>query len=266
VTVVAVILPILSKDRVASAMWGPPVPATVALGSDLRHGLPPALVEAIDKIGGQIATDILDPLLCSVSGEQAATTFERVFPRFRDYYLSTALIMWGFLERDPRRLSDLTVQSFHEMENLIRTEGPRWIGSYATPNLLHGLATMIRVTKAATRMLDPAAQVHQIDESQAESWANSIIAYSLTMSTVLVGLTALIEGRPSPARLETIATIAHWSKIFAVKAYHLTKVMGLLRTASPGNPIRPEDDEDDLSVAAIGLDSYAESLRQDDLA
>src|SRR5438132_11983253 len=117
------ILPMLPEGRMASATVGPPVPAAIALGGELRQSLPPALLEALDKIGDQIAVEILDPLLCAASVEQLARTFEGVFPKFRDYYLSTVLIMWGFLQEDAQRFSALTIRSFQESEHLIRARG-----------------------------------------------------------------------------------------------------------------------------------------------
>ena len=93
----ALILPLLPGSRMTPATVGPPVPAIAALGRELRQSLPPALVEALDKIGDQIGVEILDPLLCAASVEQLARTFEHVFPRFRDYYVSTIFIMWGYL-------------------------------------------------------------------------------------------------------------------------------------------------------------------------
>ena len=87
-------LPVLSGGRLASAAMGPPVPST-ALGGELRQSLPATLVEALDKISDQIAAEIFDPLLCAATVEESARTFERMFPRFRDYYVSTLLIQIG---------------------------------------------------------------------------------------------------------------------------------------------------------------------------
>jgi len=78
-----------------AAIAGPPVPAVAALGGERRQSLPTTLVEALDKIGDQIEIEILDPLLCAASVEQLAGTFERLFNTFRDYYISTVLILWG---------------------------------------------------------------------------------------------------------------------------------------------------------------------------
>jgi len=90
-------LPALPEGRILTATVGPPVPGAAALGGELRRTLPPALLEALDKIGDQIEVEILEPLLCASSVEQAAITFERVFPIFRDYYVSTAFLLLGFL-------------------------------------------------------------------------------------------------------------------------------------------------------------------------
>src|SRR5258706_6591571 len=139
------ILPMLPGGRMVSAAVGPPVPAAAALGKELRQSLPPALVEALDRIGEQIEAEILDHLLRAASLEELARTFERVFPKFRDYYVSTVFIMWGFLQEDPQRLSVLTIRSFQESEELIRARGPHWIGRDASLNALQGLATLIRI-------------------------------------------------------------------------------------------------------------------------
>src|SRR5579872_2121623 len=108
---VTLILPMLPAGRMASTAVGPPVPAS-ALGSELRQSLPPALVEALDRISDQIALEVFDPLLCAASVEQSAKTFERVFSEFRGYYISTLFLLWGFLQEDPQRFSTLTIRSF----------------------------------------------------------------------------------------------------------------------------------------------------------
>jgi hypothetical protein len=250
----------------ASATVGPPVPAAAALGRELRQSLPPALVEALDKIGDQIEVEILDPLLCATSVEQLSRTFEHVFPKFRDYYLSTVLIMWGFLQEDAQRFSALTIRSFQESEHLIRGYGPHWIGQDASLNALHGLTTIIRIAKVATRLFDQGRSVElRANESQAEPWANSIIAYAMAFSSVLASLTALSSGRTTSGKLENVATLAHWSRSYAVRAYHFTKVIGLLKTAPPDGPVG-KSEEEDLVLAEAGLDSYAEMLHQDDQA
>jgi hypothetical protein len=248
----------------ASAAVGPPVPATAALGKELRQSLPPALLEALDSIGDQIEVEILDPLLSAASVEQLARTFERVFPRFRDYYVSTILIMWGYLQEDPQRFSALTIRSFQESEHLIRSRGPHWIGQDASLNALHGLATIIRIAKAAAMLFDKERSADlQPTESDAEPCANSIVAYAMAFSSVLAALNALASGRTTSAKLENVAALAHWSKSYAVQAYHLTKAMGLLKTVLPSAPVGGSEEED-LVLAEAGLDSYAEALAQDD--
>jgi hypothetical protein len=247
-----------------TATIGPPVPAVAALGRELRLSLPPALVEALDKIGDQIQIEILEPLLCAASTEEMAGIFERVFPTFRDYYISTVLILWGFLHEDAQRFSALTIRGFQESEQMIRSRGPHWIGQDASLNALNGLATVIRVAKGATRLVDPtrSAELHA-NESGAEPWANSIIAYAMAFSSVLAALSSLESGRTTPLRLENVASLAHWSRTYAAQAYHFTKTLGLLKTSRPGAPIRGSDEEDS-ALAGAGLDSYVEALGQDD--
>jgi len=247
----------------AAASVGP-VPTAAALGGELRQALPPTLVEALDRIGDQIKVEILDLLLSATSAEHLARTFERVFPKFRDYYVSTLFIMRGFLQGDPRRFSALTVRSFQQSEELIRARGPQWIGQGASLNALQGLATMVRVAKAAARFLDrdKLAELRASGPS-AELWTNSIVAYAMAFSSVLASLTALEEGRAESVRLENVATLAHWTKSYAVRAYHLTKSLGLLKSTAPHAPVGPSEEED-LILAEAGLDSYAEMLSQDD--
>src|ERR1039457_1581535 len=250
------ILPILPGGRIASATMGPPVPATAALGRELRKSLPPALLEALDKIGSQIEVEILNPLLCAASVEQSARIFERVFSRFRDYYASTVFILCGFLQEDPQRFSALTIRSFEESEHLIRAHGTHWIGQEASLDALQGLATVTRIARAAAMLFDKerVADLHP-NESDAEPWANSIVAYVMAFSAVLATLTALASGRTTPAKLDNVAALAHWSKGFAVQAYHLTKTVGLLKTMRPSAPIG-RSEEEDLILAQAGLDSY----------
>ena len=238
----------------------PPVPTVASLGRELRQSLPPALIEALDKIGGQIEIEILEPLLCAASVEQLARTFENAFPKFRDYYVSTVLIMWGFLQEDAERFSALTIRSFQQSEDLIRRRGSHWIGQDASLNALLGLATIIRVAKVATRLI---GRERSAELQSAEPWANSIIAYAMAFSSVLAALTALENGRTTSVRLENIASLAHWSKSYAAQAYHLTKTLGILKTSPPAAPIGPSDGEDAV-LAEAGLDDYVEALAQDD--
>lgn len=257
------ILPMLPAGRMASAAVGPPVPAS-GLGSELRQSLPPTLIEALDRISDQIALEVFDPLLCAASVEQSARTFEQVFPKFRDYYVSTLLILWGFLQEDPQRFSALTIRSFEESENLVRSSGPRWIGQDATWNALHALATITRVRKAALHLFDHQSSGGiQGNASAGEAWANSIVGFAMAFSAVLAALTALANGRKTSARLENAAALAQWSRSYAVKAYHFAKVLGLLKRAPPTAPIGSSDKEDE-ALAESGLDSYAAALLEDD--
>lgn len=260
----AMVLPSLPAGRLPSAAVGQLVPAATAPGNELRRILPPALVVALDRIGDQIGEEIFDPLLHAASVEELARSFERVFPKFRDYYASTIFIIWGWLQEDPQRFSALTVGSFRESERLIRSHGPRWIGRDASLNALHGLATIIRIAKAAGVLLDKQRPADlPSNESVAEASANALVAYVMAFSAVVASLTALAGGRTPTARLENVAALAHWSKSYAVNAYHLAKTSGLLKTVRPGRPVG-RSEEEDLVLADAGLDSYAEGLAQDD--
>jgi hypothetical protein len=246
-----------------SARVGPPVPS-FAGSKELRQSLPPALFEALDRIGAQIVVDVIDPLLSAGSVEQCARTFELVFPRFRDYYTSTLLILWGFLQEDPQRFSALTIRSFEEAESFIRSNGPHWIGQDATLNALHARRTIMYAVKTATSLLDPRRAEHGRDDPSAgEAWANSTVAFVMAFSAVLSAVTALATGRNTSTRLENAAVLAHWSKNYAVRVYHLTKALGLLKTTPAAAPIDANEAEDEI-LAESGLDSYVKALVEDD--
>ena len=260
----ALIFPILPEGRTASTVVGQLVPAATAPGNALRRILPPALAVALDRIVDQIGEEIFDPLLHAASVEQLARTFERLFPRFRDYHVSTILIVWGWLQEYPQRFSNLTLASFRESERVLRSQGPHWIGQDASLNAMHGLATIIRIAKAVAVLLDTQGPADlRPNESDAEAWANALIAYAMAFSAVRASLAALADGRSPSAKLENVAALANWSKNYAVNAYHLAKSFGPLKTVHRATPVG-RSNEEDLVLAEAGLESYAEGLAQDD--
>jgi hypothetical protein len=173
--------------------------------------------------------EILEPLLYAASVEQMAATFGRLFPTFRDYYLSTLLILLGSLKEDPRRLASLTILSFGESERLLRTQGPRWIGQEATLNALHGLATITRIVKVQ----------FGANTLGAEPLANAIVAYTMAFSCILSALNAMSNGSASPVRLENTALLSNWSRSYATAAFHRAKFLGLLKITPPLSSVRP---------------------------
>ena len=172
--------------------------------------------------------------------------------------------LWGFFQEDPQRFSALTIRSFAGSENLIRASGPHWIGQEATSNAVQALATITRVTKGAVRLFDGKV-VSNIrgDASSGEAWANSIIGFAMAFSAVLSALTGLRDGRRISARLENTAALAHWSRDYAVRAYHFTKTLGLLKVTPAAAPISSSEAEDEI-LAESGLERYAEMLIKDD--
>jgi len=273
------VLPILPSGRL-SATIGPAVPATTTLGSEVRSSLPTGLVEALDRVGDQIKIDVLDPLLGSADLQELTGTFARLFAKFRDYYVSTVLILWANLEGDPQRFSALTLGTFRVSQNLISQHGPKWIGEDGTSSALQGLATTIRIAKASTNLVVTPQTTASIQPSQeiAEHWATSLIAFSMAFSGVLSSLSALASGKATTARLENIVTLAHWSRTYAARAYHSAKVMGLLRAPGPP-PFRAaqrqgegmvelpltETTDEDVALAEAGLADYHRLIREEEL-
>jgi len=266
------LLPILPTGR-PPATIGPAVPTSSTLNAELRQALPPALVSALDRLGEQIQIEVLEPLLCSGSTDDLRSVFERLFPRFRDYYLSTVLIIWANFEQDPQRFSAFTLRSFQASEKLIQAEGPKWMGEPATLDALLALFTITRTAKAAIRITGRTTL--NTSQEGAERWANWVVAFGMAFSGVVYSLNLLAAERTTAVRLENIATLAHWAKTYAVQCYHDAKELGLLyapqqpdsfadrdtaRTASlPGGT-----DADELELAEAGLAGYNEMLRQDE--
>jgi hypothetical protein len=198
----------------ASVAVGPMAPGATVPETNSAGFCRPRLVVALDRIADQIGEEIFDPLLQAASVEQLARTFERVFPKVRDYYASAIFIVWGWLQEDPQRFSALTIRSFQESEHLIRSKGARWIGQEASLNALHGLATTTRVAKAVGVFLDKQEPADLWPNgSDAEAWANALIAYVMAFSAVHASLAALADGRTPSARLEKVADLANGARV-----------------------------------------------------
>jgi hypothetical protein len=119
-------------------------------------------------------------------------------------------------------------------------------------------------SKATVRLFDGKAPNDiQGDASSGEAWANSIIGFAMAFSAVLSALTALANGRKTSARLENATALAHWSRNYAIRVYHFTKALGLLKVAPGATPIGSREAEDEI-LAESGLDSYAKALVEDD--
>jgi hypothetical protein len=255
-------LPTLLVSRILAV--GPSVPGAIGVGEELRGRLPASLIEDLDRIASQIKWEVLDPLQCAASDEDLAITVERVLPRFANHYISVVHLLLGFLHEDAERLSVLTMRSFRESEDLIRSSGPRWIGQAATLNALQGLTTVERIVKAAIGHWRQGSLVGIGTEGlQLEQWAKSLISYWMVYFAVHASLIALASGQPTPAKLDNVVALANRSNKYAVEAYHLSKVIGLLKAATSSGPVDHGDDED-IALADAGLDSYVEALRQDD--
>lgn len=250
---------------------GPAVPAVTALGAETRQALPPGLVEALDRVGDQVQIEVLDPLLCSEDLPQLTATFQRLFGKFRDYYISTVLIVWANLEADPQRFSALTLRTFQDYERLLNQHGPKWIGEDGTLNALQGLATITRVTKAGTRLLDRQPAITALPPAQpvTEECTKCLVAFAMAFSGVLSALAALAVGRISGVRLENAVALAHWSRTYAARAYHYAKEMHLLRPPEPRDfdgPGRCDTVEEDVALAEAGVSDYRRLLLEEEHA
>jgi hypothetical protein len=244
--------------------FGAPISGAAALGEELRRSLPPTLVEALDKIGDRIRVEILDPLLCANSDEDLAATFEGVFPKFLEYYVQSIQILQGSLQEDVQRLSALTIRGFRDSEDLIRASGAKWMGQPATLNALQGLSTVAGIAKAAIRRWQEGSAVGiGTERAELERWAKSLISYWMAYAAVHASLTTLTSGHPTSARLDNVALLANRSNRHALEAYHLSKVIGLLKVTPFKGPV-DHGDEEDIILANTGLEDYVEELRKYD--
>lgn len=266
-------LPILPTGRPPTTI-GPAVPTSSTLSAELRQALPPALVSALDRVGEQIQVEVLDPLLCSGSTDDLKSVFERLFPRFRDYYLSTVLIIWANFEQDPQRFSAFTLRSFQASEKLIQAEGPKWMGEATTLDALQALFTITRTAKAAIRI--SSRTTLNTSQDGAERWANWVVAFGMAFSGVVYSLSLLAKGNAGSVRLGNVAMLAHWAKTYAVQCYHDAEELGLLHAPQRPDSLTADQDaartsnlpegidDDELQLAEAGLADYNEMLQQDE--
>jgi hypothetical protein len=218
----------------------------------------------LDKISDQIGIEVLDRFLCAGSEKELTETIERVFPKFKGLYVLSILILQGSLREDARQFSDLTIRCFRESEDLIRAGGPQWLGQPATLNALQGLFTVAGIVKAAIRHWQDGSLVGIGKEPlQLEQWANSLSSYWMTFLAVQSSLTLLMSGRPTSAKLDNVVALANRSNRYALRAYHLSKVFGLLKPTPARGPIDCGDEED-IILANTGLQSYVEALNRYD--
>lgn len=255
----AIALPAIPFRRMPLTTVSHAIPLTSTISEELHQVLPVATIEVVDRLWAQIRTQILDPLLYAGSVEEAARTFERLYPKFWDYYLSSILTVWAALEEDPQRLSSLTIPAFEASQHILRERGPRWLGQETTLTALFGLHTITRVSRVATRFLEQekVQLTVLLDEDLAREWATWIIAYGMAASGVLCSLTS---GKRLRGRRDNITQLAYWSKGYAVKVYDLAKHIGLLQILPPPGPSQEASDEEDLLLAEVGLDDYRQLL------
>jgi hypothetical protein len=159
---------------------GPPVLGAAALGLKLRQSLPPAIIDALDNIGSQIEVEILEPLLRACIHRAVGEDFRTSVPKVQGLLCLDDLHAMGRITRSSAGFSALTIRSFQESEKLILAQGTCWIGQEASLNALQGLASVTRIARAATVFLgkESPAGFHA-NISDAERWANSVVAYVL---------------------------------------------------------------------------------------
>ncbi len=255
-------LPEIAQSRFPPASVGPFMPPTTRLREEVRQALSPGLLGVLDGLAAQIQTQTLDPLLFAGSREELAKTFQRAYPKFRDQYLSMTLALWAAVEEDPQRFSAVVIPAFEESRDILRGRGRRYLGQDATLAALMGLDTIMRVSRATTKLLEQEKiEAVQLDEKSAQEWATWIIAYFMAASGVL---SSLAVGEQLRGKRENVGQLAYWSKDYAVKVYHITKEIGLLQTPPHSGLLHQASDEEDFLLAEAGLDDYREFLLKDE--
>src|SRR5258708_4442747 len=183
-------VPTLSFVQPAPVTLGPAVPSSTTLGAEIRGTLPPALLSALDSVGTQIQIEILDPLLSAPTQEQLTETFERVLPKFANYYESTIRILWGYFEQDPQRVAALTVRAYGGSEQFLREHGSQWLGHETMLSTLRGIATITKIAKASANFLE--TQVQAQASEAAVDWLRALIGYLMAFSSVGYALNQLV--------------------------------------------------------------------------
>lgn len=229
---------------------GPVLPRTVN-----EDDVPPLISRALEDLWVQIERETLEPLFRASSGE-LAQVYLNVYPKFTAYYLGATLILLGFLG-EPRFIR-VAQRGFAAVHDLLREQGPSYIGVDAATTSLVGLEAVVRVYKAAAKRLT--ASHEELDKVAAE-WTAVTTAYALTAFAVFVALSSPTR---FPGPWENVAQLAVWSRDYAVRLYDLAKRHGLLKPSAPDGEIPKTSSEEDLLLADAGLEEYRQLLPPED--
>ena len=93
---------------------------------------------------------------------------------------------------------------------------------------------------------------------------NSILGHVFAFSGVLHALRELDKEPRTKHRLANVVLLAQWSDEFAQRAYHASKVMGVLAKRERASVTPDVDDAEDVELANAGLASYIQGLAQDE--
>lgn len=227
---------------------GIPFPST-DVRDRLRRTVPPPVLQALVGLGDQLENQVLAPLLSADTPGELATVFQRLHPTFARYYVAIGLRMVAALGEDVQRFRVLLAAGSEEAERMILSHGPDRIGRDATLAALFGIRTMVRVSRAASRIPMP--------EQITGEWVATVMAQMLASFAVFFALTQpTLVGR----KAQNAMLLAHWSRHYAVRVYDLSKRLGLL-TAPPAPGLLPKaGDAEDLLLANAGLEDYARLL------
>lgn len=251
-------LPVIPSRGVEKSLVAIPLSPTAIEREALRRLLPPAELQVLEALTGQIEGRVLDPLLYGASAQELVPTFERLYPQFINYYHSATLVLAGALEGDPQRLSALASLGSAEAKRTLIELGPEKIGREPTNAALVGLETMVRV---ARRALQGLGQVDLAAADLAAQWVSTALAYMLSIGAVTHFLSRDEQLRGGATNA---VWLSYWSKEYAVSVYDISKRVGMLKATPLTGPLPKASDEQDILFAEAGAESYLELLAEEE--
>jgi hypothetical protein len=246
----------------AQAARRPPVtiafsPAAMRRG-EVRSALPPPVLQAIDGLFTQMENQVIEPLLYGVQVNDLPAAFQRQYPQFVPLYTAVIGTVLSAFEQDPQRLLTVATGGLVDVARTLQEVGPARIGREPTLAALIGLQTIARV---AQRTITRSGGIPPLPEREVAEWGSFAFAHMLSLFAVT---SFLAHDEPLRGGVVNASVLARWSKEYAMRVYHLSKSMGLLRPVDASAPIPAESDEEDLRLANAGLEHYRELLAREE--
>jgi hypothetical protein len=216
--------------------------------AELRRAIPPAAVQMLDAARSQIVSTIFVPLLHAPSIPDLMATFVDLYPRFTLLYYAASLATWAVAEPEEGTTRAMAIRSFEKLQDIVRTQGPQWLGDDATSATLLGLHAMTGIAAAL-------AKGGEFEEVRAADVSRSVIGHMMALGAINIAVAA-DEGQRG--RRECAIQLAFWSKGYALRAWGvLSHALTVARQHRPEGKRLPEGSADeDYILANAALEEY----------